>query len=534
MVCFAIGLEAQPDGVNRFAIFFADKADSPYSIDNPEAFLSHRAIERRAKQNIAITEEDFPVNPHYIDSLNQLGIFVHYTSRWLNAAIVQDQTDIINTLQEKSYIDSIAYIAKGDRITSAGSTFDWPDSFNPPGSTNLSSDDQNRMLAVQEMHEDGFKGEGMLVAIFDGGFDGLNESAVFQHLFTNNQLIDYHDFVINGKDIFRYDDHGTSVFTPIGAYHDSIYQGIAYEADFALYVTEDIASEYRIEEFNWVLAAERSDSIGADVINSSVGYNTFTDESMDYEYEDLDGQTSVASIGASMAAQRGMIVVTSAGNEGNKSWQYITVPADGKDVVAVGAVTANGSLASYSSTGPTADGRIKPVFTAKGSPTVVLSGSGNFYNGIGTSYAAPQIAGLAASFWQSKPELSALEVIEALKASADRYTSPGNRYGYGTPNYQRAVNGTILSVRDVVEDRVTVYPNPFRDNRFYVALDAKLDKEALTFTLIDLKGGTVPNVVVRYINPELVEIQTEALASGNYYLQIATDQIQKAVKLIKY
>jgi subtilisin family serine protease len=265
------------------------------------------------------------------------------------------------------------------------------------------------------------------------------------------------DFVHRQQDVFHHDDHGTEVFSVIAAYQEGDFTGGAYKANFQLYITEDIKSEYRIEEYNWLFAAERSDSLGVDIVNTSLGYNDFDLSSMDYSMEDMDGATTVITRAAQMAAERGMIVVTSAGNEGNKSWQIVTAPADAVDVLAVGAVNSLGERTAISSKGPTADNRIKPDVVALGSATAVIKSTGAPGSASGTSLASPLVASLAAGVWQRYPEMTNLEVIDILRKSASQAINPDNFLGYGIPNFKAVVNLKEWTPQDEI---FTVFPNP--------------------------------------------------------------------------
>ncbi|MEQ9299661.1 MAG: S8 family peptidase [Cyclobacteriaceae bacterium] len=530
-VCFfSIELIAQS---NRYVVYFSDKANNPYSIERPEEFLSARAIARRQKQQIAIDESDLPVNPTYIDSVNLLGIKVWYTSKWMNLGLVQVPPNLAVKLQEQSFVDSVALVAEGEKLTLAKSSFDWPTSFTTP-SSNRDSDKQNELLGVGPMHEAGFKGQDMLIALFDGGYEGTNISSAFQHIFENEQLVDYHDYVSYGDDIFVYDDHGTSVFSTTGGLLDGQYAGTAYEADYALYVTEEGGSEFRIEEYNWLIAAERADSLGVDVINTSVGYSTgFTNDSMDYTYEDLDGSTAVITIAANYAVDKGMIVVCSAGNEGNDPWQFVTAPADGPNVLAVGSITSNQNLSSFSSLGPTTDGRIKPDVVAMGSQVTIVNSGGNFSSGGGTSYSAPQIAGFAATLWQAKPESTNLEIIADIKASGNRASLPDNEFGYGLPNFDRALNGTILAISDIIAGKINVFPNPFSGDFVIIEVDKSLGNGPVTIALMDAQGRKIKEETIIPEKNKKIEYTTGNIPQGAYILSFVGQRVNKTVRLLK-
>jgi hypothetical protein len=289
------------------------------------------------------------------------------------------------------------------------------------------------------MHRQGFKGKGMLVAVFDAGFENLPQLDAMRHLFVNGRILDTYNFVEdNGYVYGKGGDHGTKVLSTMAAYDPGKIIGTAPEASYLLYRTEDASSEYRIEEFNWLLAAERADSAGADVINSSLGYNNFDDKSMSYTYEQMDGNTAYVTQAADMAAAVGMLVVTSAGNEGRGKWKYITAPADADSVLTVGAVDSKGSYAEFSSKGNTPDGRTKPDVVAKGAATTVVSPGNRVTVSNGTSFSSPLMAGFATSLWQAYPKLNNMEVIDILRRSGSQAQKPDSLLGYGIPDYERA------------------------------------------------------------------------------------------------
>ncbi len=518
---------------NRYILFFTDKEGTPYSIDRPEEFLSERAIERRIKQNLEVTESDLPVVPAYIEGVNALGVRVWYTSNWFNLGLVQVPPSLAERLVQESYIDSVALVAEGERLTNVMSDFIWPTSFTTP-SSNRTTEDQNGLLGVEEMHAAGYKGQNIMMAVFDGGFQGTNLSSVFQHIFENEQLLDYHDYVSYGKDVFTYDDHGTSVFSTTGGLLGDQYIGTAHEANYVLFVTEEAGSENRIEEYNWLFAAERADSLGVDIINTSVGYSTgFSIESMDYEYEDLDGFTTVITRAANMATAKGILVVCSAGNEGNDPWQFVTAPADAENILAVGSVKSNQNLSSFSSLGPTSDGRMKPDVVAMGSQVTIVNSIGEISVGGGTSYSSPQIAGFAAALWQAKPNSTNLEIIADIKASGDRASLPDNEYGYGLPNFDRALNGTILSISDIIAGKVNVFPNPFSGDRVIIEIDKSLGGTPMIIGLRDSQGRKVREETIIPTKNERFEYITGDVSPGTYILTFSSQKMNKTVKLLK-
>ncbi|MFT5570933.1 MAG: serine protease AprX, partial [Cyclobacteriaceae bacterium] len=475
---------------NRFFVYFSSKSDTPFDVSQPSQFLSEKSIERRQKQGISITDQDLPVDPVYVSSLRNRGIEVFHTSKWFNGAIIQVDSSQISIVTSFDFVDSVAFIAKGERLGGQQADYEMPSSFAPSPGAVTSSIRQSEVLDVPRMHEQGYTGDGMTIAVLDGGFIGGDAFEPFAHVFINGHFLEGKDLVTGSNDPFQYSGHGTAVWSTIGALSDSL-TGIAFDANFLLYVTEDVQTEYRIEEYNWLIAAEKADSAGADIITSSVGYSTFNDDSMDYSYELLDGQTAIITQAANLAFSKGLLVVTSAGNEGNNSWQFVTAPADSPNVLAVGSVDRQLNKSSFSSLGPTVDGRIKPDVMAIGTQTALMAGNGIIQPSNGTSYSAPQIAGLAAGVWQANPDWTNRQVMNALQLTASRALAPNNGYGYGIPTFRKAVEGGVLSINDLLKDEITVYPNPFRDNKIYIDLSDFQLKEGLMLQLFDTRGSLV-------------------------------------------
>jgi serine protease AprX len=276
-----------------------------------------------------------------------------------------------------------------------------------------------------------------MIGIFDAGFAGVNQSIYFDHLFENDKIIAVQDFVRNSGDVYQYDDHGTGVLSSISGYEESVYEGVAYDADIILCVTEDVPTEYIIEEYNWIFAAEFADSAGVDIINTSLGYNTFDDISMNYKYDDLDGDIARITRATDIAASKGILCVVSVGNEGSNNWEKLVAPADADSALAVGAVSSDFQYLNFSSSGPTSDERIKPDVAALGQGTKIIQYNGEISTGSGTSFASPMIAGLAAGLWQAYPELDNMEIIGLIRKGGSQFMQPDTLIGYGVPDYER-------------------------------------------------------------------------------------------------
>lgn len=516
--------------VNSYFVHFTDKNNTPYQIDQPEEFLTQRSITRRNLQGIAISEEDLPVSPDYIASLNNTGsVTVRYTSRWFNGAVIQATSIDAETVKLLPYVEAIEYIAPnnvGGRVagTDKFASEDIPDS---------DSLQQFSLLGISELRAAGLDGTGKMIAILDGGFEGTNTGTAFEHLFSNNQVVSTFDFISGTENVYQYSDHGTEVLSIMGAnLTDPEYRGISPGASYLLYITENYAGnvEYRIEEYWWLIAAEKADSLGADIINTSLGYYDFLDASMDYTHEDLDGQTAVITRAGQAAADRGIVFVTSAGNTGNKAWQKITFPGDIVDGLAVGSMLNGLAISGFSAKGLSADGRIKPDVMAIGSGAYVVTSGNKVVAKSGTSYTSPQIAGLAAAIWQAYPDLTALEVLEAMRFSANNATTPDSSRGYGIPSYRALVN-YIEHLESATW--ASIYPNPV-ENDLKVYVSDPAEDSNVEFSLFNTNGQPIltSNLDITWQNNQYI-LDVSTLPRGIYVLNLQSKNNYSQLKFAK-
>jgi hypothetical protein len=517
-------------------VHFSDKEGTPYTVDQPLQFLSQRAINRRLSQGIPVDETDFPVNPHYIQGIKDLGIELYFTSRWLNAALIQTDAGNIPAVEALNFVDSVEFVAKGPLLTQGNENLDTSGGapINGTNTNNRKTDLQNEMIGVDDMHEAGYKGEGMLIGVMDGGFSNINHSSFFEHLFINDQIAFTYDLVRNEKDVFAHSSHGTRVLSILAAQHEDSFTGIVPNADFALFATEHGPTEYRIEEYNLVMATEMADSLGADVINVSVGYNIFFDTLiMDYTYEQMDGQTTVASRGMEVAASRGMIVVTSAGNDGDgMEWIWIGTPADADGVLSVGGVNSLGQRVPFSSVGPTSDSRIKPDIMALGSLVVVCSDVSNITVSNGTSFSSPLVAGLTAGLWQANPDLTADEIKERLRNTASISTNPGNQYGYGIPDFNRANENTVVGIEEEMLRDLEVYPNPVKNDQLIIR-SGKESLKGASIHLFTSNGQEIKKITSEAFENKVI-LTLDSFENGVYILKIRKKGIDRSFRIMKY
>jgi len=516
--------------VNRYMVFFKDKAGTSYSTSAPKAFLSQRAIDRRIQQDIAITEQDFPVNAGYVQSVAATGASVFFPTRWMNGVLVQCDVSVLTAVQALSFVDHVEWVAPNARLANGRKK---NNKAVKAQEAQAKTQAQLQLIGLDEMQEAGYKGENMLVAIFDGGFPGVNTATPFHHLIQENRidLLASHDFVGNTDNVFQYDEHGTEVFSVIAANQDGVFTGGSYEANYQLYVTEDTDSEYRIEEYNWLFAAERADSAGVDIVNSSLGYYDFDDATMNYAKNAMDGKTTVISQAAQWAADRGMVIVCSAGNEGATAWQIITAPADAKDVLAVASVTSGGARSASSSIGPSADGRIKPDVAAMGVSTSIIRPDGTTSIATGTSLSAPLITSLAAGVWERYPKLSNKEVIDVIRKSASQAKNPDNLLGYGIPNFRAVVNYIEQMPQ---EDTFDVYPNPVNHDTLTIRPFDPNQVATCRLELLSAQGAVVfqGETTFSWLN-RAYTVNLAPVSSGYYVLRVTWGDKRFTYKLIK-
>ena len=440
---YALAQADAPDSTAySFWASFADKNDSPYSIDEPSAYLSERAVERRARLGIPVTEQDFPPNPSYLQSIREQGGNIHHYSRWLNAATFYAPSSIAEQVAELPFVDTVwmagpyrppfearEYRAEMDSLKAK----------RQPEKTYGYGQKQIAMLNGDSLHRLGFRGEGVLVGVLDGGFIGVDKSPFFDSLRAGGRILSSVDIIDGDTLAWESSTHGTKVLSTMGANVEGVLVGTAPDASYVCIKTEDTRGEHRIEECHWVAGIEYADSMGVDVVNSSLGYTTFDDPSMNYDSSSLNGKLSVASLAADIAAEKGILVVTSAGNAGGSPWRLIGIPADAANALSIGATDLNGELAGFSSVGPSSDGRIKPDVVAPGA--WVFTADAFMYRVVfasGTSFASPITAGLVACLRQAFPEKSVKAICDAVRMSGSQASQPDSEQGYGLPDFAKA------------------------------------------------------------------------------------------------
>ena len=552
-VVFSLNVSAQ---FTKYIVKFKDKNGTPFSINNPSQFLSAKAIARRAKQQIALDQTDLPVVPRYIDSVRLAGsVRVLDQSKWLNQICIET-TDAaaLQKIGAFSFVlktQPVKRIAKG---VNERENFITRDKFNeqintvrsvmtPPVAGDYyaygNAYNQVHIHNGEYLHNKGYHGEGMLIAILDAGFFHYKTLPAFDSVNLKNQVLETHDFVNNEVSVDEDNWHGMMCFSIMAANLPGQLVGTCPNANFLLYRSEDVSSESPVEEQYWIAAAERADSAGADVISTSLGYNTFDNAVFDYTYADMNGRTSMVAQAATMAARKGMIVLAAAGNEGDDTWHFITTPADADSILAVGAVNASGTPAGFSSYGPSSDGRVKPDVASVGSGTAISDTSGTVAFGNGTSFATPNLAGLVTCLWQAFPQFTNMEVIKAVEKSSSIYSNPDNRIGYGIPDFKKAFDD--LNQQQILKNAtgilgnnfIRVYPNPFKNN--FTVLIKPQHTATGTFRLFDASGRLyfsqqipLQENIIQLINFNKIQ----PLENGMYILKFTDGKSKASFKLI--
>ena len=419
-----------------YRVAFTDKRGCSYSLNHPHRFLSRRSIERRQRQGIAIDSTDLPVSARYLYQLSCLPLQIVGSSRWLNSVLVFcSDTTVARSIARLDFVKQTTCVwISPDSIIREPYHKSVQKEFNPWDSVATTiygmAKEQLEMTGTLSLHQRGYKGKGISIAVLDGGFENVHHIKAFK----NTHIKGTNDFVFpQSPSVYKEVDHGTKVLSVLAANAPHVMMGAAPDASYWLLRCEDQQSEQPVEEDYWVMAAEYADSVGVDIINSSLGYTQFDHHLGDHNLSEMDGNTAYISKAASMLADKGIILVSSAGNHGMGAWKKLSFPADAHDILTVGAITASRQNAPFSSVGPTQDGRIKPDVMALGSATWLLSGRGRLTQDMGTSFATPLISGLVACLWQAHPKKTAKEIIEIIRKSGDNYLTPNNIIGYGLP-----------------------------------------------------------------------------------------------------
>ena len=546
LIIFSVFLQTSLSGqdVYRFRLLLSKKDLNAYSVHQPDKFLSEKAIDRRIKHGIPIDSTDFPVSNELLSSLKEQGMTIVTKSKWMNSVVVEC-TDSLKAIQLKdlNFVDSVKLVflkkmptlesvfIRNERIPSKDET------------TTISNDETTKdsnyygqafnqlyMHQGNFLHDAGFKGSGMTIALLDAGFSNANRIEGLK-----DAIAGFKDFTTNDDNMLfdsTVSDHGTKVFSIISANLPNQLVGTAPQASCWLFRTEDASYEFPIEEDFWAAAIEYADSLGVDIINSSLGYSVFDAPSESYVESQLDGKTAFITQVAEMASQKGMLVCSSAGNEGNKNWRFITFPADGAQVFTIGSVSNDSLIAASSSRGPTADRRIKPDVVAQGVGAYSLDKDGHISSGSGTSFSSPVMAGLMACLWQACPDLTNVELMDLVRSFSSNADLPNVAYGYGIPNVYKAYQSTTTGIKE------PTFVNNAHSVKFEINDDFLIvkkqayheDKKPYTLQIHTSQGDMVAK---RTIHTETDAISIKSFDRGFYVVSVYNEQEKFASKFVK-
>lgn len=526
----------------KYWVMFTDKNGTPFSVATPSAYLSPKSIQRRINQGIAINNSDLPVNPAYVAQIAATpSVTVLYRSKWLNGVVVLTNTTSIATINSYTFVSTTNKVNKY-KITLPIISNQNPDASQLNSNKTLNTNTagynygeaihQTQLLGVDCLHNKGFRGQGMTIAILDDGFNGANTNPIFDSLFLEKRLLGTRDFVTGDTLVFEDDTHGAYCLSTMAGNKPGTIIGTAPKAKYWLLRTEDVATETISEEYNWCRGIEFADSVGADVTTTSLGYTTFDiggPNLNDHSYATLNGRTAPMSIAANMAARKGIFVLNAAGNDGGNPWHYIGVPSDADSICTVGAVDSLKNKAGFSSFGPTFDGRIKPDLCSQGWNAFVCGPGPNPFYGNGTSFATPILAGAVTCLWQSKPFLRNMQLMAGLKQYAHNALNPNNNIGWGVPNMCYTYNSTIgIGIKENEKDNsvISIYPNP-ANNQLTVNLNSVSAKQ-ITLKVIDVLGKEVKCESVK-VSETSYSLNLSSLNNGAYFI-LVTDQNQSFTK----
>jgi subtilisin family serine protease len=536
-------------------VFLKDKPNANEILQNPSTILSARALDRRFRQEISLDEKDVPIHPEYYNQLkNEGNITVLGKSKWLNAIHIQGTVSQINGLLPNfPFIASIEFANKSLNLRAKKNKKQAVPNHHNKLNTLLTKEfnygvtsDQIKMLKGEVLHNNGWKASNQIIAVIDAGFPNVNTLKAFERVRENNQILGGYNFADRNSDFYTRNSHGTHVLSTMAGYLEDEYVGSAPDAKYYLFITEIAESETVLEETLWVEAAEKADSLGVNVINSSLGYTTYDNPNHSHSYEDMDGKTTFVSRGAEIAASRGMLVVNSVGNSGGGAWKYMGAPADAPSVIAVGAVNSEGNIASFSSFGPTKDNRIKPEIVAQGLGTAIINYSdGETSTSNGTSFSSPIIAGLVACLNESEARFVKSNVgkrkkrvenlisklKQSLYKSSNRFSNPDDQYGYGIPNFINALDYYHQYFPTSVDDfnlvNLKINPNPITTHFSILNLEDNVSLYSLQ--IFSIRGKEL----VRISKLTSKEIDISKFESGLYILKIQKGNQQKMIKLMK-
>lgn len=506
-------------------VYFKDKPNASIFLANPLSELTQKAIDRRTNLGIAITAQDAPIEPNYIQNIQNLGFTVNDKSKWLNGVAVNATAAQITQLQAEPYVLKVESFVKNNP---SGKTAK-KEKFSKNLSSKISFNYGNALAQIEQvnlrtLHVQGFTGSGISIAVIDTGFPTVNTGSAFARMRNNGQIKDVYNFISKNTDVYNtsLNNHGTNCLGIIGGYLDGTFVGSAPDANFYLYVTEMGDIEIPEEELYWIQAAEEADRKGVDIISTSLGYGDFFDDvRYNYSYSQMNGITSFIARAAQIATEKGIIVVVAAGNEGNLTWKYIVTPADNEKVFTIGGVDSTGNPSVFTSFGPNSVGKVKPDASARGTSTYYAYNNGA-YLGNGTSYATPLSAGGIACLLQAIPNSTNRDLVKNnLRLSASLYPGYSDQLGYGILNFGQVYNSFLKTNEINLKNKTTVYPNPAK-------------QEINIYSSEKIEKTSVYNSLGQFLfDSKNTKINIEKLEKGLYFLKIKTTSSENVEKFIK-
>ena len=514
-------------------VIFADKENVEASLADPILIMTQEAIDRKTLQGTPIDERDVPINENYVTQIkNASGITVLSKSKWMNCVYIIGSQSNIEALLDLPFVTNVEYADTSLNLFPGApieNKFALEEANQRINYNYGSAANQIEMLSGDYLHELDYTGEGMIVAVLDAGFPSIDTNPGFQKMRDENRILGTYDFEARTENVDGTSSHGFNTSSDIGGFLQDEFVGTAPQASFYFFVTEYTPTETPAEEAWWVEALERSDSLGVDVVNTSLGYRVFDNPNYDYSYEDLNGQTTFSARGANIAFDKGMILVTSAGNGGNSSFPTVGTPGDSPGTLTVGAVNSNGNYVAFSSIGPTVDGRVKPDVMAQGAIAAVINTGGNVDFSSGTSFSSPIMAGVITCLWQSRPEVPNGHIMQIVRESANLYNNPTDQMGYGIPNFENAYAALQeLGFEDeFLMSNFALYPNPVT-SKINISFPEGISN--CTFTIYSILGN---KVLSTEISRNLNSVNIESLNSGMYIASINSNNKQISFKIIK-
>ena len=543
LVALSIGLSVLCSdlmGQTKYWVKFTNKNGTPYSIANPNAFLTGASVVRRLFYNKPIDNTDLPVSPVYIQAVAAVpNVTVVYASKWINGLVISvSNTIALNTINTFSFVTNSTPVSiyRLSNIKVADEPVKYhqrAEAVSTPSTYYGGSFWQNKQLGVECLHSLGYRGQGMTIAVLDAGFSNVDINTVFDSLRNRNGILGTRDFVSGGNSVYEDDQHGAMVLSCMAAIKPNIILGSAPMANYWLLRTEEAATEKIIEEYNWIRGAEFADSVGADILTTSLGYTTFDIPSQNHTFADLTGQVSKMSIASTMAARKGMFVLNSAGNGNGGPWPKIGIPADADSICSVGAIDSLYNVTGFSSLGPTADGRIKPDLVARGGKAWVSFPNGSCGYSNGTSFSCPILAGAVACFWQAHKTYNNQKVLDTLKHTASFSLTPNNSRGWGTTN-MCLIPPIVIVPASVNEykntDDYLVVPNPF-SSILKIKANAN-SSEIKQIQVVNMLGSVIKTIKCENSQNER-EVNLSDIESGIYFIKISGSNSVFTKKIVK-